>query len=74
MNRILLKASGCAREGIARDDRAYRQISSELSDAENLVKHFWALQPGVQARFILERAPFPGRPAFPFAPDGISGQ
>ena len=74
MYKVTSKASGCAIEGIQRDALAHQQLQFELLDAGMISKPPMELPEGLQARFILERTPFPQRPSFPLVPEGISSQ
>ena len=65
MNFIVFRASDCNREVFERDARAHKQLKFGFSDVENLVKYLEALPPNAQARFMLERTPFPMRPLLP---------
>ena len=74
MYKVTSKASGCAIEGIQRDALAHQQLQFELMDASVISKPPTELPESLQARFILERTPFPQRPSFPLVPEGISSQ
>ena len=74
MYKVTSKASSCALEGIQRDALAHQQLQFELMDSGVISKPPTELPESLQARFILERTPFPQRPSFPLVPEGISSQ
>ena len=72
MNRLARKALGCVREGITCDASGHMQLMYEILNAEKLDGVPTQFPPIGQARFSLERAPFPLCPHFPLAAAGIA--